>query len=137
MCEVGARSNSEVTTFDELRYKVYIKATSVKPLCTLPAKSAVMRGNITRAFYVVRNILQLLERDSFSSDPTDYGLSLNKDGIIIPRSVSKSVSDAKLIICKCQAGCERNCPCKRAKQYCVAFCHKKQRIICQNRHSSM
>ena len=59
---VGARSNPEVTTFDELRYKVYTRATSAKPLSSLPATSAVMRGHITRAFYVVRNILQPLEK---------------------------------------------------------------------------
>ena len=89
---------------------------------------------IRRAFYVVRNILQLLERDSLSPDPTDCGWTLNKEGFLLPDKCLKSVPDAKLIVCKCQAGCERNCSCKRAKQYCVVFCHKKQRTDCQNRH---
>ena len=57
----GAKSSPDALTFDELRFKMYTRSASAKPLSSLPATSSVMHGHISRAFCVVGNILQLLE----------------------------------------------------------------------------
>ena len=67
-----------------------------------------------------------------SDDPTDFGWSLNKDGVLLPDKCLKCVPDHKLEICKCQAGCERNCPCKKTESCSVMS--QKKRIDCQNRY---
>jgi hypothetical protein len=126
----GAKINPDAKTFDELRFKVYTIASFAKLLVTLPTTSTVIEGHIKRAFYVVRNVLRLLEHDIPSDDPTDFGWSLNKEeGVLLPDKCLKCLPDHKLKICKCQAECERNCPFKKTILNRVVFCHKKRESI--------
>ena len=129
----GAKSKPESRTFDQLRVECHIRATTPKPLEALPPTSSVIRGHIQRAFFVVRNVLCLLGDPHSAPDPTNYGWVMDND-ILLPAKCLNSLPHGKLVICKCMVKCNtKRCPCKKAGQNCVIFCHKQQESACQNK----
>ncbi len=84
-------------------------------------------------FSAVRNVLCLLNDPHSTQDPMNYGW-VSDNSILLPAKCLDPLPHGKLVICKCTEKCDtKRCPCKKAKEKCVIFCHKQQKSVCQNK----
>ena len=117
----GSRSKPTADTFDKLRHDHYLKG---KPLNELPPTSAVIRGHIRRCFYLIRNVVTLLETRQTGLDPEDFGWTTT-NGVLCPTTFMHRLSPELLVVCSCSGKCDtRRCKCKASDVRCVLFCHK-------------
>ncbi len=135
----GSRSKTTASTFDELRLQYHTRRTAIPAIDDLPPTSSVVRGHITRSFFVVRGAITLLD-DITALDPTNFGWS-NGDGCLKPKKHLKRLPVALVTTCNCGGRCESNrCSCRACGIKCVSFCHKKikrlsKRVTTQSRSS--
>jgi len=127
----SGRSRTSSETFDELRLEIY-KGSVVKALDNLPPTSSVIRGHLTRSFYVIRNVLTLLDvLQPAGLDPCDYGWE-HKSGFLIPKQYLLPMPANILVTCNCAKHCTtRQCKCRTEEKICTEFCHKKNKQ-CKN-----
>lgn len=129
----GAKSKTESKTFDQLRMEWHIRPTTPKSLEALPPTSSVITGHIMRSFYVIRNIICLLDDTSAIRNPINYCWVKDND-LLLPDKCLKPLPHELLETCKCTGKCDtRRCCCKKAEQKCVLFCHAQQHPECQNK----
>lgn len=97
----GSRSKAQSKTFDALRYEV--RRTSSVTLDHLPLASSVIEMHLRRAFYMVREAVTLLNRDT-PSNPTDFGWAV-KDDMLVPQQHLLCISSPVLVVCNCTGKC--------------------------------
>ena len=68
----GARLKPKSRTFDQLCMECHTHAITPKSLEALPPTSSVIRGHIQIAFFVVHNVLCLIDEPTSTPDPTNY-----------------------------------------------------------------
>lgn len=128
----GSRSKTQSKTFDALRYRYEVRRTSSVPLDRLPPTSSVIEMHLRRAFYMVREAVTLLNRDT-PSNPTDFGWAV-EDDMLVPQQHLHCIPSSVLLVCNCTGKCNsRRCSCKAAGVQCVIFCHKNvSTVTCEN-----
>ena len=121
-------------TFDQLRLEHHIKVATPKPLAQLPPTSNVIRAHIQWAFYVVYNVLNLLDDRRPVLDHTNHGWICD-DGTPLPVKGLMPLPAAVLTVCRCDGKCAtKSCQCAKAGLVCVVFCLKSKVSECQNRY---
>ena len=129
----GAGCKTPSKTFDQLRLEHHIKVATPKPLAQLPPTTNVIRAHIQRAFYVVYNVLNLLDDRRLVLDPTNHGWICD-DGTLLPVKGLKPLPAAMLAVCRCDGKCAtKSCRCAKAGLVCVVLCHKSKVSECQNK----
>ena len=126
----GAGRKTSSQTFDQARLEMHIKG--AKPLPEFPPPtSSVIAYHIQRSLFIAHNVLSLLNDHGPILEPTYYGW-FSDSGSLLPVKGLKSLPDEELIVCKCGGRCHtKRCPCRKAGQLCVIFCHESQE--CQNK----
>ncbi|MES9880567.1 MAG: hypothetical protein ABW185_06755 [Sedimenticola sp.] len=125
----GARSKPTAKTFDQLRLEVHINASTPTAMTNMPPTSSVVRGHITRSYYVIRGVVG---REGCRLDCCQYGWESN-GGTLKPSKCMKPLPTNMLSTCKCSGMCDTmRCQCKKSGVKCVIYCHKSQGSSCQN-----
>ena len=127
----GLNMKTEATSFDKLRLEIF-SSSSYRDVTSLPPTSSVMRGHISRCFFLVRNMETLLLENCQELNPLDYEWE-NQGGCLMPIKHLNLLPDDFLGDCGCQTNCSTNsCGCRKACLACVRFCHKKSILPCEN-----
>ena len=127
----GRKTSSQ--TFDQLRVENHVKSATPKSLAQLPPTSSVIRCHIQRSFYIVHNVINLLNKCGPVLDPTSHGWFCD-DSTLLPVKGLNPPPPEKLILCKCVGKCDtKRCPCAKARLVCTLFCHMSQESRCQNK----
>ncbi len=117
----GSRSKTQSKTFDALRYEV--RRTSSMPLDRLLPTSSVIQMHLRRTFYMVREAVTLLNRDTVSN-PIDFGWTV-EDDMLFPMQYLLCIPSSVLVVCNCSGKCNsRRCSCKAVGVQCVIYSHK-------------
>jgi len=129
----GAGRKTSSHTFNQVRLENHFKGATPKPLAQLAPTSSVIRTHIQRAFFILRNVLNLLNDRGAVLDPVNRGWFCD-GGTILPVKGLKPLPADMLIVCKCGGKCDtKRCSCAKADLMCVVFCHKSQLSDCQNK----
>ena len=121
-------SSSKVSSFDELRGKIWKKNNSVLDLP--PTSHSIIHGHIPRWWYLYKICSNLLSHDYDYLKPEDYGWNLT-NGVLLPNKYLNLVPDELCQTCACQTGCSsKKCSCKHDKYKCSRHCNC---IDCKNR----
>jgi hypothetical protein len=128
----SAGRNTVCKTFDHARYESHINSNHPKPLELLPPTSSVIQNHIKRAFFILRNVLNILNEQYTVPDATNYGWLL-EDATMLPVKGLKSIPPEILTVCQCGGQCDtRRCVCRRGGMSCVVFCHAANNSECRN-----
>ncbi len=127
----GRKTSSQ--TFDQVRLESHTKGATPKPLPQLPPTSSVIQSHIQRSFFIVRNVVNLLNNHSPTLDPTDHGWFCD-NGNMLPMKSLKPLPTEQLTVCRCVGKCNtKRCMCAKSGLVCVVFCHKSRESECQNK----
>ena len=90
----------------------------------LPSTSSVIRANIRRAYFDIRNDITLLGEPPLL-DPLDFSWK-ECDGVLLPDKNLNPIPESLLKLCGCAGKCDSaKCSCTKSSQICVIYCHKK------------
>ena len=127
----GVRAKTKCKTFNQFRLQ-NITSSTPKPLNSHPPTSSVIRGHLKRSYYVIKNVVNLLNNPNISLDPLNYCWILDND-MLVPEKCLNPLPEELTVICKCTGKCSTNiCSCKRNSQECVIYCHKQNNVQCTN-----
>ena len=126
----GARSKASAKTFDQLRLEVHTNASAPTPMTKMPPTSSVVRGHISRAFFVIRGVIA---SEGSRLDCSQYGWE-SDGGALKPLKCLNPLPTNMLSTLKCSGRCEpMRYPCITSSVMCVIHCHRSQGVNCQNR----
>ena len=128
----GALRKTSSRTFDQARLESHISSATPKALVQLPPTSSVIHNHIKRAFFVLRNVLNVFNDRSPELNAIDFGWFLEGD-TMLPAKGLKPIPDDILVVCKCVGKCDTNrCKCFKVDVPCVVYCHTAHQD-CDNR----
>ena len=102
---IGARRKTSCKTFDRARLESHINSVTPKALAQLPPTSSVIQNHIQRAFFSIRNVLNMMTDCTSKLFAMDYGW-FSDGGIILPVKGLKPVPENLMVLCKCGGKCD-------------------------------
>jgi len=113
-------STSKCTTFDELRYHLYIN--KGKTIAQLPPTSTSLMGHLLRSHYWVYMHRNLYNPPLFENlDPANFGWE-RENKQLLPGRRYKRIPIEYVAACGCTKRCDGRCKCRRMPADCSEFC---------------
>lgn len=112
------KRNSDCETFDDLRYSEFKRSV---PLTDLPPTSYSIQGHIKRAFYIIRNCLNVLNPTYVEKDPCSFGWE-EVNGVLKPVNFLNRLPSELTRVCSCKTCATKRCPCRNALLICSTYC---------------